>query len=277
MEENKEEDVKLGANKFRKTQPSGTTVQTDKDYKEPPPTPLFEPGELSSSSFYTTGIANFMATFLFLYITIIQDVASAFGDTIFALVYCTAGISEGQNMLLHLFTVCYWSFAAMIFALVYYGVGISDDTLADCTGKQPVDIHTHSDSELQGFVNFSTEFEGCSVDIKIAILDAVVEAMKDYSSTIPESAQSEIEAIMKGLTASVDELSLKVVIVTKATVNQHSIPNSQFPPNYSDAVVAVHQATTTPAKRIKTKFKVFKSPYLTEFASGSKAIEDETT
>ncbi|KAF3679313.1 Aquaporin PIP1-2 [Capsicum annuum] len=245
MEENKEEDVKLGANKFRKTQPSGTTVQTDKDYKEPPPTPLFEPGELSSSSFYTTGIANFMATFLFLYITIIQDVASAFGDTIFALVYCTAGIS--------------------------------DDTLADRTGKQPVDIHTHSDSELQGFVNFSTEFEGCSVDIKIAILDAVVEAMKDYSSTIPESAQSEIEAIMKGLTAPVDELSLKVVIVTKATVNQHSIPDSQFPPNYSDAVVAVHQATTTPAKRIKTKFKVFKSPYLTEFASGSKAIEDETT
>ncbi|PHT83110.1 Aquaporin PIP1-2 [Capsicum annuum] len=248
MEENKEEDVKLGANKFRKTQPSGTTVQTDKDYKEPPPTPLFEPGELSSSSFYTTGIANFMATFLFLYITIIQDVASAFGDTIFALVYCTAGISEGQNMLLHLFTVCYLSFAAMIFALVYYGVGISDDTLADRTGKQPVDIHTHSDSELQ-----------------------------DYSSTIPESAQSEIEAIMKGLTTPVDELSLKVIIVTKATVNQHSIPDSQFPPNYSDAVVAVHQATTTPAKRIKTKFKVFKSPYLTEFASGSKAIEDETT
>ncbi|KAM3394463.1 hypothetical protein P3S68_003465 [Capsicum galapagoense] len=122
MEENKEEDVKLGANKFRETQPSGTTVQTDKDYKELPPTPLFEPGELSSSSFYTAGIANFMATFLFLYITIIQDVASAFGDTIFALVYCTA---EGQNMLLHLFTVCYLSFAAMIFALVYYGVGIS--------------------------------------------------------------------------------------------------------------------------------------------------------
>ena len=71
MAENKEEDVKLGANKYRETQPLGTAAQTDKDYKEPPPAPLFEPGELSSWSFYRAGIAEFMATFLFLYITIL--------------------------------------------------------------------------------------------------------------------------------------------------------------------------------------------------------------
>ncbi|KAK4726394.1 hypothetical protein R3W88_031311 [Solanum pinnatisectum] len=113
MAENKEEDVNLGANKYRETQPLGTAAQTDKDYKEPPPAPLFEPGELSSWSFYRAGIAEFMATFLFLYITIltvmglkrsdslcssvgIQGVAWAFGGMIFALVYCTAGISGGH-------------------------------------------------------------------------------------------------------------------------------------------------------------------------------------
>ncbi|CAN1300675.1 Aquaporin PIP1-1 [Linum perenne] len=69
--EGKEEDVRLGANKFSERQPIGTSAQTDKDYKEPPPAPLFEPGELSSWSFYRAGIAEFMATFLFLYITVL--------------------------------------------------------------------------------------------------------------------------------------------------------------------------------------------------------------
>ncbi|PRQ58122.1 aquaporin PIP1-3 [Rosa rugosa] len=111
--EGKEEDVKLGANKFSERQPIGTSAQTDKDYKEPPPAPLFEPGELQSWSFWRAGIAEFVATFLFLYITIltvmgvkrapnmcssvgIQGIAWAFGGTIFALVYCTAGISGGH-------------------------------------------------------------------------------------------------------------------------------------------------------------------------------------
>ncbi|RRT79095.1 hypothetical protein B296_00017486 [Ensete ventricosum] len=110
--EGKEEDVKLGANKFSERQPIGTAAQ-DKDYKEPPPAPLFEPGELKSWSFYRAGIAEFIATFLFLYITIltvmgvvksnskcstvgIQGIAWAFGGMIFALVYCTAGISGGH-------------------------------------------------------------------------------------------------------------------------------------------------------------------------------------
>uniref|UniRef100_A0A7N0ZY06 Uncharacterized protein n=1 Tax=Kalanchoe fedtschenkoi TaxID=63787 RepID=A0A7N0ZY06_KALFE len=111
--EGKEEDVKLGANKFPERQPLGTSAQT-KDYNEPPPAPLFEPGELKSWSFYRAGIAEFMATFLFLYITIltvmgvgrsttgkcatvgIQGIAWAFGGMIFCLVYCTAGISGGH-------------------------------------------------------------------------------------------------------------------------------------------------------------------------------------
>nr|CAB3447468.1 unnamed protein product [Digitaria exilis] len=111
--EGKEEDVRLGANKFSERQPIGTAAQgtDDKDYKEPPPAPLFEPGELKSWSFYRAGIAEFVATFLFLYITIltvmgvskstskcatvgIQGIAWSFGGMIFALVYCTAGISE---------------------------------------------------------------------------------------------------------------------------------------------------------------------------------------
>ncbi|KAL1075964.1 hypothetical protein V6Z11_D11G401100 [Gossypium hirsutum] len=109
------EDVRLGANKYRERQPIGTAAQTqdDKDYKEPPAAPLFEPGELSSWSFYRAGIAEFVATFLFLYITVLtvmgvaksshkcstvgfQGIAWDFGGMIFALVYCTAGISGGH-------------------------------------------------------------------------------------------------------------------------------------------------------------------------------------
>nr|Q41870.1 RecName: Full=Aquaporin PIP1-1; AltName: Full=Plasma membrane intrinsic protein 1-1; AltName: Full=ZmPIP1-1; AltName: Full=ZmPIP1;1; AltName: Full=ZmPIP1a [Zea mays]CAA57955.1 transmembrane protein [Zea mays] len=114
--EGKEEDVRLGANKFSERHAIGTAAQgtDDKDYKEPPPAPLFEPGELKSWSFYRPGIAEFVATFLFLYISIltvmgvskstskcatvgIQGIAWSFGGMILALVYCTAGISGHIN------------------------------------------------------------------------------------------------------------------------------------------------------------------------------------
>ncbi|KAK8944345.1 Aquaporin PIP1-5 [Platanthera zijinensis] len=114
MEAKDEEDVSLGTNRFPERQPLGTAAQTEeRDYKEPPLAPLFEVAELKSWSFYRAGIAEFVATFLFLYITIltvmgvvsskskcstvgIQGIAWAFGGMIFALVYCTAGISGGH-------------------------------------------------------------------------------------------------------------------------------------------------------------------------------------
>ncbi|KAM2198591.1 hypothetical protein ACFX1Q_001851 [Malus domestica] len=86
-----------------------------KDYHDPPPAPLFDPAELSKWSFYRALIAEFVATLLFLYVTVLtvigyksqteQDncggvgtlgIAWAFGGMIFVLVYCTAGISGGH-------------------------------------------------------------------------------------------------------------------------------------------------------------------------------------
>jgi aquaporin PIP len=114
--EGKEEDVREGASKFSERQAIGTAAQIPedgKDYHDSPPAPLFDPSELGSWSFYRAGIAEFIATFLFLYITVltvmgvvksptkcstvgIQGIAWAFGGMIFALVYCTAGISGGH-------------------------------------------------------------------------------------------------------------------------------------------------------------------------------------
>ncbi|XP_027351931.1 aquaporin PIP2-5-like isoform X2 [Abrus precatorius] len=87
-----------------------------KDYHDPPPTPFFDATELSKWSFYRALIAEFVATLLFLYVTIltvigynqqtdgtnpcngvgILGIAWAFGGMIFVLVYCTAGISGGH-------------------------------------------------------------------------------------------------------------------------------------------------------------------------------------
>ncbi|KAK9125996.1 hypothetical protein Scep_014842 [Stephania cephalantha] len=90
-----------------------------KDYHDPPPAPLFDPDELTQWSFYRALIAEFIATLLFLYITVltvigyksqidpknngdecggvgILGIAWAFGGMIFILVYCTAGISGGH-------------------------------------------------------------------------------------------------------------------------------------------------------------------------------------
>ena len=99
---------------------SGEGFQT-RDYQDPPPAPLFDPEELTKWSFYRAVIAEFVATLLFLYITVltvigykiqtdstaggvdcggvgILGIAWAFGGMIFILVYCTAGIS-GMNLL----------------------------------------------------------------------------------------------------------------------------------------------------------------------------------
>ncbi|KAF9594844.1 hypothetical protein IFM89_034827 [Coptis chinensis] len=91
-----------------------------KDYHDPPPTPLIDIEELTKWSFYRALIAEFIATLLFLYITVLTvigyksqtdptlnntdqcggvgvlGIAWAFGGMIFVLVYCTAGISGGH-------------------------------------------------------------------------------------------------------------------------------------------------------------------------------------
>jgi aquaporin PIP len=107
----KADDVQIGAGRYLE-KPLGTSAQVEKGYEEPPPAPFFELREFKSWSFWRAGIAEFFATFLFLYITIgtaignarkgpcngvgTQGVAWAFGATIFVLVYCTAGISGGH-------------------------------------------------------------------------------------------------------------------------------------------------------------------------------------
>ncbi|KAL5788869.1 hypothetical protein ACOSP7_005818 [Xanthoceras sorbifolium] len=84
-----------------------------KDYVDPPPAPLFDTAELKLWSFYRALIAEFVATLLFLYVTVatvighkkqtdpcngvgLLGIAWAFGGMIFILVYCTAGISGGH-------------------------------------------------------------------------------------------------------------------------------------------------------------------------------------
>lgn len=90
-----------------------------KDYQDPPPAPLIDAEEFAQWSFYRAIIAEFVATLLFLYVTVltvigyssqsdtknggqicggvgILGIAWAFGGMIFVLVYCTAGISGGH-------------------------------------------------------------------------------------------------------------------------------------------------------------------------------------
>eukprot|EP00246_Nothoceros_aenigmaticus_P009473 TRINITY_DN249_c0_g2_i1.p1 TRINITY_DN249_c0_g2~~TRINITY_DN249_c0_g2_i1.p1 ORF type:complete len:292 (+),score=46.50 TRINITY_DN249_c0_g2_i1:175-1050(+) len=114
----KEEDVQLGAAKYGERVPLGTGPQipeAGKDYKEPPPAPLFDGSEIVSWGLWRAAIAEFVASLLFLYVTIntvignnhneklepgsgagTKAIAWAFGGTIFVLVYCTAGISGGH-------------------------------------------------------------------------------------------------------------------------------------------------------------------------------------
>uniref|UniRef100_A0A453P4L5 Uncharacterized protein n=1 Tax=Aegilops tauschii subsp. strangulata TaxID=200361 RepID=A0A453P4L5_AEGTS len=100
--------------------PQGGEFST-KDYSDPPPAPIVDFEELTKWSLYRAVIAEFVATLLFLYITVatvigykhqsdptvnttdaacsgvgILGIAWAFGGMIFVLVYCTAGVSGGH-------------------------------------------------------------------------------------------------------------------------------------------------------------------------------------
>ncbi|KAG6522357.1 probable aquaporin PIP2-2 [Zingiber officinale] len=95
--------------------------ESAKDYTDPPPAPLIDTEELTKWSLYRAVIAEFIATLLFLYVTVLTvigykhqsdpglnstdagcngvgvlGIAWAFGGMIFILVYCTAGISGGH-------------------------------------------------------------------------------------------------------------------------------------------------------------------------------------
>ncbi|CAD6218310.1 unnamed protein product [Miscanthus lutarioriparius] len=81
-------------------------------YWDPPPAPLLDTSELKKWSLYRALIAEFIATLIFLYVSIATvigyknaeackgvgalGVAWSFGATIFILVYCTGGISGGH-------------------------------------------------------------------------------------------------------------------------------------------------------------------------------------
>ncbi|KAF3671406.1 hypothetical protein FXO37_08072 [Capsicum annuum] len=137
------------------------------------------------------------------------------------------------------------------------------------------------------------DIEGVSAEIETATLEDLVEAVEnqipnnanvgtsttmhfhkdqwdDYSSTIPESAQSEHDAILEGLAAPVEDIPLEVVPLSEEIINQQYISDSQLPPDFLDVFVAAHQAAKTPAKRIRIKSKGL------TYASGSKDIEDQS-
>nr|ADE76283.1 unknown [Picea sitchensis] len=82
-------------------------------YEDPPPAPFLDRNEFYLWSFYRAIIAEFVATLLFLYVTIATVIGNAnqkkpcggvgtlgiawsFGGMIFVLVYCTAGVSGGH-------------------------------------------------------------------------------------------------------------------------------------------------------------------------------------
>ena len=96
-----------------------------KDYQDPAPVPIFHVVELSQWSFYRALIAEFIATLLFLYVTVLTvigykshvrdacggldhlGIAWAFGGMIFILAYCIADIS------------CTWVFISLFLSYVF--------------------------------------------------------------------------------------------------------------------------------------------------------------
>ncbi|XP_047268801.1 uncharacterized protein LOC107857272 [Capsicum annuum] len=152
------------------------------------------------------------------------------------------------------------------------GTSTLNALIEEVVNQEPKDIGAATfDSLVKAVVNQKLDYS----KVKTAMIENIHKDHTDvYLSTIPEFTQAEIDAIME---APVDDIPLCVVKSIEETLNPHFIFDSQLSLDFPDIVVAAHQATKIPAKRTRTKSKVFKSLYLTEYASGSKTLENETT
>ncbi|KAF3682589.1 hypothetical protein FXO38_01218 [Capsicum annuum] len=94
--------------------------------------------------------------------------------------------------------------------------------------------------------------------------------LNDFSATTTNLVQDIVDELLFGLTTP---LTMKpLVIGTQNTVaeSQWTLPNSQFPPDFSDAQVQERDSIKELVKRDRKKFKIFRSPYLKKFGSSSK-------
>ncbi|PHT47619.1 hypothetical protein CQW23_11827 [Capsicum baccatum] len=148
---------------------------------------------------------------------------------------------------------------------------------------------TNSDEKWDDIKLFlqSYDVEGCSEDNATTSLDALVESVVNHNSDNTNVETSTTVHVhndhmdVEGVSADIGPATLECLVVAvenqKPDNDNVGTSNMQPPLDFSDAVVAAHQAAKIPAKiakRIRMRFKFFKSPYTTEYASGSKAIED---
>uniref|UniRef100_M1BVL3 Plasma intrinsic protein 2,1 n=1 Tax=Solanum tuberosum TaxID=4113 RepID=M1BVL3_SOLTU len=116
------------------------TEYAPKDYQDPPPAPLIDPEELGKWSFYRAIIAEFIATLLFLYITVLTVIGynsqnstdQCGGVATLLFLYITVLTVIGYNSQnstdqcggVGILGIA-WAFGGMIFVLVYCTAGIS--------------------------------------------------------------------------------------------------------------------------------------------------------
>ncbi|KAF3678974.1 hypothetical protein FXO37_04107 [Capsicum annuum] len=145
----------------------------------------------------------------------------------------------------------------------------------DVAGCSKDNATANLDTLVESVVNHNSDNTNVRTSITVHIHN---DHMVDCSSTLPESIQLKLDAILKVIAAPVDDVPIEVIPPAESVVNQHDISDSQLPFDFPDTVVAAHQAAKTPtkiSKRTRMRSKVFESPYKTEYASGSKAIEDQ--
>ncbi|KAL5097782.1 hypothetical protein RYX36_002109 [Vicia faba] len=178
---------------------------SNEDYHDPPPAPLIDAEELTKRSFYRALIAEFIATLLFLYVTVltvigysiqtdvkaggdecggvgILGIAWAFGGMIFDLVYCTAGISGGHINPAVTFGLLLARKVSLVRAVMYM---VSQSLGAIC-GVGLVKAFLSAYFDRYGGANFLHDGYSTSVGIGAEIVGTFVSVYTVFSATDPK-------------------------------------------------------------------------------------------
>ncbi|PHT56204.1 hypothetical protein CQW23_04690 [Capsicum baccatum] len=125
-------------------------------------------------------------------------------------------------------------------------------------------------------INLTAKEDVTEVNLKIQKSTDVTDVQDEVGGTITDSIQAAVDTILFGLSTPSTTKSLDVGSSNKMTERHWDLPDSQIPPNFTDAQVWEFQASKAkaPAKRERKKFRVLRSPYISKYGSGSKDAVD---
>ncbi|KAM3326639.1 hypothetical protein P3S67_001765 [Capsicum chacoense] len=125
-------------------------------------------------------------------------------------------------------------------------------------------------------VNVANKDAGHEDDFENEDCSDLKDLENEVGGTITDSIQATVDTILFDLSTPSTTKSMDVGASSKMIERHWDLPDSQIPPDFSDAQVQELQASkvNAPSKRERKKSRILRSPYISKYGSGSQDSAD---